>query len=226
MSPKKGYAWVLDSKSSTAKKSKPKRSTSIPPKNEKDTASTIYILEVTLEYVEPKVWRLFTVPGTITLSQLHEALLVVMGWEGRHAWEFDVQGTHYGDSFAAEDPSLQEANNAVLHNTVSMRGTVVDYIYDWGDEWHHQIKVQDIRKREATESSPVILDGANACPPEDVGGVPGYAIFLEAIEDSNHPEHEELLEWVGGKWNPQKFDRKTHQRRLAFLAKKRQWAEP
>ncbi len=220
MSPKRGFMWVqVEGKNPPPKPGNP------PSKSYTDqqkNPATVYELEVSLQYVAPRVWRLFTVPGTITLRQLHEALLAVMGWTGGHLWEFDIHGTQDGDPAAAGDAFLQRADSVVLQDAISRRGSVFDYIYDLGDEWHHRIKVQHIRHLQAGEKkSPGILDGANACPPEDVGGAPGYAMFLEAIEDPDHPEHEEMLEWVGGKWNPKKFDRKAHQRNLSSRAQAR-----
>ena len=38
-------------------------------------------------------------------------------------------------------------------------------------------------------------DGANRCPPEDIGGPPGYQEFLDALRDVTHPEHESTLDW-------------------------------
>lgn len=54
--------------------------------------------------------------------------------------------------------------------------------------------------------TPLCLAGANACPPEDVGGPPGYIDFLEAISDPNHPDHEDMLDWCGGDFDPTAFD--------------------
>jgi hypothetical protein len=50
--------------------------------------------------------------------------------------------------------------------------------------------------------------GKRACPPEDVGGVPGYAEFLESIQNPDNEQHEDMLEWVGGKFDPEAFDAK------------------
>ena len=47
--------------------------------------------------------------------------------------------------------------------------------------------------------------GVVHCPPEDWGGVWGYADFLEAIQQPDHPEHESMLEWVGGAFDPDAF---------------------
>ena len=49
------------------------------------------------------------------------------------------------------------------------------------------------------------VDGAHACPQEDEGGEPGYAGFLEAMADSNHPEHEAMVEWHGSTFDPTFF---------------------
>jgi len=53
---------------------------------------------------------------------------------------------------------------------------------------------------------PICLEGAGACPPEDCGGPPGYERFLEIIADPKHSEHEEMLEWAGGKFDHDEFD--------------------
>jgi hypothetical protein len=61
---------------------------------------------------------------------------------------------------------------------------------------------------------PVCLQGRGACPPEDVGGVGGYANFLEALRDPEHEEHEEYLTWIGGKFAPNAFDMELVNQRL------------
>ncbi len=53
---------------------------------------------------------------------------------------------------------------------------------------------------------PICIKGKRACPPEDIGGVWGYVEFLEAIKDPGHSEHEDLLKWIGGEFNPEKFN--------------------
>jgi hypothetical protein len=64
---------------------------------------------------------------------------------------------------------------------------------------------------------PICLDGARACPPEDVGGFPGYSVFLEAICDPNHEEHEQYMEWIGGAFDPGFFDLDEVNRKLRKL---------
>jgi hypothetical protein len=70
----------------------------------------------------------------------------------------------------------------------------------------HELLIEKMLPPEAGKHYPVCLAGKRACPPEDYGGVWGYAGFLEAIHDRQHPEHEEMLEWVGGEFDPDLFD--------------------
>jgi hypothetical protein len=80
------------------------------------------------------------------------------------------------------------------------------YVYDFGDDWHHAIVYEGIRDRDAFRQYPRCLGGANACPPEDCGGPSGFVEFKRAVSDPNHPEHEEMLAWAGGSFDPTAFD--------------------
>jgi hypothetical protein len=80
------------------------------------------------------------------------------------------------------------------------------YEYDFGDSWQHEVLFEKRVEAEAGQKYPLCLEGARACPPEDVGGPWGYAGFVEAIQDEGHERHEELLEWVGGSFDPEAFD--------------------
>ena len=71
------------------------------------------------------------------------------------------------------------------------------YDYDFGDSWEHEVRLEEVRPRPSPTRLPMVLAGRGACPPEDVGGLPGYYHFLEAIKDPKHPEHEDMLEWAG-----------------------------
>ena len=82
------------------------------------------------------------------------------------------------------------------------------YKYDYGDGWVHLIEYEGERPKQVDVKYPLCVAGERACPPEDVGGTPGYERFIEAISTPRHPERKELLEWVGGKYEPNKFDPK------------------
>jgi hypothetical protein len=80
------------------------------------------------------------------------------------------------------------------------------YEYDFGDSWEHVLLVEKVLPPEPGQRYPVCIKGRRACPPEDVGGIWGYAYFLEAIQNPDHPEREDYLEWIGGEFDPQAFD--------------------
>jgi hypothetical protein len=100
---------------------------------------------------------------------------------------------------------------------LARKGAHFTYTYDFGDDWVHDLVVEEVAPPEAGVSYPCVLDGARACPPEDVGGTPGYENFLHAIRDRKHPEHEDMMEWIGGRFDPEKFDVAKANRRLRLL---------
>ena len=212
-----GYRWVWTGKSgNTAGKPKRARSSTGP--------SWLYELEVTLLDSEPAIWRRFTVPSTLQLTQLHEALLAVMGWHGTHVFEFIVDGTHYSDPELDDEGEMSDAAGIRLNDALTRGDGVLQYIYDWGDYWQHVVKQIDFRPRKSGEAVAKILDGARACPPEDVGGIGGYRDFLTAVTNPDHPEHQDSLEWAGGPWDAEHFDRAEAQRRLTAAARRGRWA--
>jgi len=89
---------------------------------------------------------------------------------------------------------------------VRAEGFKFRYEYDFGDSWWHELSVEKILPAEKGMHYPVCVAGKNACPPEDVGGMGGYANFLEAMVDPEHREHDEYLQWIGGEFDSEHFD--------------------
>ena len=86
------------------------------------------------------------------------------------------------------------------------------YEYDFGDSWEHEVLVEEVLPPDPDFKHPVCLGGANACPPEDCGGSPGYAEFVDAMADPKHEQHEEMKEWVGGAWDATRFSLEARER--------------
>nr|WP_322075672.1 plasmid pRiA4b ORF-3 family protein [Burkholderia cenocepacia] len=147
-----------------------------------------YILRVELKYIKPAIWRRIVVPGSIRLGKLHVVLQLAMGWEGGHLHEFVFGEPNYGEpddfGFQSDPPMLNEAQVTLSKALGGLKSFT--YIYDYGDNWQHRIKVEKALVPDPDMRRPLCLDGQNACPSEDVGGVPGYAGFLEAITDPAH----------------------------------------
>lgn len=163
-----------------------------------------------------KVWRRLLVPVTIKLPLLHVMLLWSTGWDGGHLHEFVFGNTNYGPAepdWDLPDGVLNE-DKVTLKAALGARKAFV-YVYDYGDNWRHRVKVEKIVELDTPISSAVCVAGENACPPEDVGGASGYEEFLAALADPSDPEHEDLKEWIGGSFDPTAFDLAEVNQRLS-----------
>lgn len=165
-----------------------------------------YRLHLQLRGIKPPIWRRVEVPGRITLSQLHGVIQTVMGWFDAHLHEFRIRGVTYGTPDAGFRDETVDERRRRLRDLVRDPGGRFEYVYDFGDDWRVDIRVEAIQAADGAMPRPVLLDGRRSAPPEDVGGVDGYAHFLEAIADPEQEDHEELLEWVGGGFDPEWFD--------------------
>lgn len=167
---------------------------------------SIYQLKVTLRHVKPPVWRRLLVRGDVTLYKLHQTIQIAMGWTDSHMHQFVADGVCYGQPDPDFDFDVVSERRTRLHDVVSGVQDKFSYEYDFGDGWEHEILVEDILQPEPRTRYPRCLKGKRNCPPEDVGGPWGYADFLEALRNADHPEHEEYLAWIGGSFDPEAFD--------------------
>ncbi len=165
----------------------------------------IYQIRVTLEDSKPPIWRRILVPGDVTLGRLHDILQVVMGWTDSHLHQFIVEDTYYGEPDPDYGFEMRDERRVRL-SQIGPAEAKFRYEYDFGDSWLHMLVVEKILPPEPGQQYPVCVKGKRVCPPEDVGGIWGYAGFLEAIHDPNHPEHEDYMEWIGGEFDPEAFD--------------------
>lgn len=164
-------------------------------------------LRIELADLKPAIWRRVVMPDTISLVKLHQVIQASMGWTDSHLHEFDIAGRRYG----VPDPDWDTDGSVISEKRIALSSALggsksFRYTYDFGDNWEHRIKVEKALPLHACPRAPLCLDGANACPPDDVGGPPGYIDFLEAISDPHHPEHEDMLDWCGGGFDPVAFD--------------------
>ena len=135
-----------------------------------------------------------------------------MGWTNSHLHHFEVEKQLYGDPMLIgdnfEDMEYEDSTTTNLSDIIpeNRRKFRFDYEYDFGDSWHHEILWEGCPKEESGRKYPLCVEGERACPPEDCGGIWGYPNFIEAIENPNHERHEEILEWIGGSFDPEAFD--------------------
>ena len=179
-------------------------------KPRRSSKAAIPMYEMTVTLPDLPVWRKLLVRGDMNLGLLHAVLQVAMGWTNSHLHQFFI-GTEIYTAFMPDlDPdfgeSMLDEEEALLMDVVKSANTTFVYLYDFGDSWEHEIKVDKIHK---SDTAPLAvaecLDGAYACPPEDCGGIGGYVDLLEIIKDPTHEEHEAMMEWLGGEFDPEAF---------------------
>lgn len=167
---------------------------------------SIYQLKVTLKDIRPPIWRRIQVPSNISLNKLHRILQEVMPWYDCHLHQFIIGGVYYGTPDPDFISETKSDRTVKLNQVIAGPKARCMYEYDFGDSWEHEIVVEKVLPPEEGVRYPICLAGKRACPPEDVGGTPGYARFLEAIRNPEHEEHAEWLEWVGGSFDPEACD--------------------
>lgn len=171
-----------------------------------------YELKIVLLGCKPPVWRLIQVPGDARLDWLHAALQISIGWTNSHLHQFIVGEDCYSDTrhHQAEfegDPEILEERKFTLQQIAPREQVAFGYEYDFGDSWEHEISVHKILPPDATVGTMArCLDGAGACPPEDCGGVWGYADLLKILKNRKHPEHKSMKEWLGRPFDADAFD--------------------
>jgi hypothetical protein len=172
------------------------------------TDAPIYRLKVTLHGSKPPIWRRFLVPSSITLKNLHNAIQAVMGWTDSHLHQFEWDGILYGVSDREFGLTRVSENKTTVDQLLRHPKDRMTYEYDFGDSWVHDVVLEAVLPPEGDGRYPIVEAGRRACPPEDVGGIYGYAHFLEAISNPKHPEHTEMMEWAGESFDPEFFDTK------------------
>jgi hypothetical protein len=166
----------------------------------------VYQLKITLRNFRPPIWRRVLVPASITLYKLHQIIQVAMGWTDSHLHQFIIGREYYSIPSPDDWEPVKDERRYRLYQIAPAEKSKFVYEYDFGDSWEHEILVEKIVPAEPGKKYPVCVAGKRACPPEDVGGVWGYAEFLEAISNPDHEEHESYLEWAGGEFDPEAFD--------------------
>lgn len=185
------------------------------------SARTVHTVKITLLGAKPPIWRRLQVPSRIDLLRLHYVVQDAFGWENCHMWVFETTTGSYG----MPDRELGHRNAAGvrLDQIAARPGARLRYTYDFGDDWEHDLLVEDVTTAEPGIAYPRCLSGRRACPPEDCGGMWGYTDLLEILADPTHEEHHERLEWLGldtaADFDPAHFDPTETNEALADHAK-------
>lgn len=166
----------------------------------------VYQIKITLNDIKPPIWRRVLVPGNITLAKLHQIIQETMPWQDYHLHQFIVDDVYYGVPHPDDWHEVKSERRVKLNEIAPHEKARFIYEYDFGDDWLHTVLVEKILPSDPVQKLPVCIKGKRACPPEDVGGSWGYQLFLEALNDPKHDEHEMYKEWVGGEYDPEAFN--------------------
>ncbi|WP_410624952.1 plasmid pRiA4b ORF-3 family protein [Amycolatopsis sp. cmx-8-4] len=191
------------------------------PLGEPEPGDPIYQVKVTLMGVaNPPVWRRVLVPAAVRLDHLHEIVQAAMGWQNAHLHAFIDGQTHYG----IPDPELRYRDERTTRlNDLLKPGDQLQYTYDFGDDWEHDITVEEAIVAEPGMSYPLCVTGQGVCPPEDAGGWPGYARLVQVLTDPGHEEHQDMLDWLGldnrSQFDPTRFAPDDANQRLSAVSR-------
>lgn len=157
----------------------------------------LYQFKITLRGIDPPIWRRIQVSEDATLAQLHRVLQMVMGWEDCHLHEFRIGRKTYGEPDPDDERKIIDDKRTRIHAVLQGVGTELEYVYDLGDYWQHDLLLEAILQPAPDTTYPRCIAGGRSCPPEDVGGSGGYENYLAAMADPEHEEHEDMMAWRG-----------------------------
>lgn len=170
---------------------------------------------VELQGIEPKIWRKIQVPLDYNFWDLHVTIQDAMGWQDCHLHHFEIKGkgkrkeVRIGipdfDGFG-ELPEVFPGWEIAVIAYFNALGVEAVYEYDYGDGWLHTVKLEGYMVREKGIKYPICIDGKNACPLEDCGGIGGYYNVIEVLSDPNNDDHDDMMTWAGKDWDPKRFN--------------------
>jgi hypothetical protein len=186
------------------------------------TAEIIARVHIVLDDTMPAIWRKVDVPVSSSLKMLHTIIQAAMGWEDCHLWHFEAGGKRYGiPDRVWPDSEMAAARNVKLASLIDRGVRELLYTYDFGDDWRHSIIIEAVGPGDVGVKYPIFVAGERRCPPEDVGGLPGFELFIEAMANPKHKEHRRLREWYGGPYNRDDIDERFTRRAIGQIANRR-----
>lgn len=170
-----------------------------------------YQIQIALKRSKPKIWRRILIPSDLLLPDFHKVIQTTMGWTNSHLHQFVKDRTFYSqkmdDDYFWGEMNDEDYSKVKVSDLLKKEKDKIIYEYDFGDGWEHDIILEKIDSNPENKIIPICLTGRNNCPPEDCGGVWGYAKLLEMLNNPDHEEHEECREWLGDEFDPKYFNK-------------------
>jgi hypothetical protein len=167
---------------------------------------SVYQIKISLIGVKPPIWRTVLVSSDMKLDVFHNVIQLAMGWTDSHLHQFIANKVFYGIPDEDFELEMEDETKYRLSQLLKEEKESLVYEYDFGDSWEHKILLEKILPFDTKTTMPVCIKGKRACPPEDCGGIWGYEELLETISNPKHTDHDDMLEWLGGEFDPEEFD--------------------
>ena len=148
-------------------------------------------------------------PADIRLSALHEVIQLAFDWTNSHLHHFEAGRLRYGTDF--DDLEFDGDEKETRLSDIASEGHTIRYLYDYGDGWEHELKVEQAAPGAVDVA--ICTGGRRAAPPDDCGGIGGYADLCAKMADGDT----ETLQWLGGPFDPAAFDKNEITERLAAI---------
>jgi hypothetical protein len=166
-----------------------------------------YQIKISLNGSIPKIWRRLLVPSDLLLPDFHTLIQISMGWENDHLYQFVKGKTFYSPDDGISDELIDvEYEDTKISDLLKKEKDKIIYEYDFGDGWVHDIILEKTLSDDKLKN-PICIDGKMACPPEDCGGIWGYANMLNVLKQPRHQDYEDFLSWIGTDFDPSDFDK-------------------
>lgn len=196
-------------------------------KRENKYFNNVYQFKVFLKGSKPPIWRRIQVPGNYTFWELHVAIQNSMGWNNYHLHEFFISNGNMDEHIRIGQPDnefgvgvLSERKEKIKDYFHNVKDSC-DYIYDFGDDWHHKVEFEKVIPKDENRQYPICLSGKRACPPENSGGIGGYSELLSILKNPGHEEYLNYVELKEGNFNPEQFNIKD----VIFCDPEKEWKD-
>jgi hypothetical protein len=187
----------------------------------RDEPAPSYVLHISLTFSDPLIWRRVQVPGSISLATLHHVIQVSMGWSDSHVHQFLVGKISYAPTLGSgtiKENERYDERNYKLQDLEEGMQFMFAYLYDAGDIWEHEIRLEEVVISQQELPEPVLLSGEQACPPETMSDIHEYQSLLTSLEDSSRSGRKKLSELTGSSsFDPDYFDLDDARHRLQGL---------
>ena len=166
----------------------------------------VYQINVSLNEIQPNIWRRFLVKDTTTLPALHKILQTVMGWTNSHLHHFVVDREIYSEPDEYNELEYIDYRKTRIRDVMDSVNDAMTYEYDFSDGWEHSLILEKVIDSDPDVKYPVCLAAERNCPPEDCGGAHGFMEMLDILNNPNHEEYESWKTWVGDEYDSERFD--------------------